>query len=412
ALAPYNTTLDLLVGSNATASATFAVNALTGVVTAGTNNNLTFSPAGTGDTVFTVDGDTNFQITESAAPAVDMAVIDNTGNATVTDGVDSLSVTMIQGESSGTNAAIHANVTGSGTAGETAAGLQVTTAGVATGTLYGITIDAITGSTGDETALNIGTGWDQGLTIADANTNAILLSSTDGDGASGVTFGSATPVYVYRSAAGELTISDSATAGSGNYFQFDTVNGPTYAGTARPSKQLALSPEFGGAVLTTFYGAGTDTNVTGTMTSDAETAITSSANFRTYYQWLRTQSTMHYYTVAVRVALPQDFSGWTTDNAITIEYLTETTNAADNTVSAYIYNETNATQISSDTDNVAGTANTWGTQIVFDDSVLDAGSAQDWDAAAETAIIYIRMGSNSGYHAKVGDIKLNYYARF
>jgi len=284
----------------------------------------------------------------------------------------------------------------------------VTTAGVTAGTLYGISIDAITGSTGAETALNVGTGWDQGLTIADANTNAILLSSTDGDGASGVTFGSATPVYVYRSAAGELTISDNATTGSGNYFQFDTVNGPTYAGTARPIKTITLRPEYAGAVLTTFNGSSADGSVTGTMTSSAET----SGYFRNYYQWFRSQTTQNYYTVAVRATLPQDFSSWSTNtDAIIVNYYT-TDNTSGNALVDVRINVENSGAVDL-TNNTGLTSNgSWTTFAIDESNGIDNTTSVDWDTAGQTAVIYLRMGSQSSNVAQIGDITLKYYAKF
>jgi len=56
-------------------------------------------------------------------------------------------------------------------------------------------------------------------------------------------------------------------------------------------------------------------------------------------------------------------------------------------------------------------ADTW-TTVTIDDSVIDDGAAPDWDAAGETAVIYLRLGSKSDNFARVGDIKLNYLSKW
>jgi len=194
---------------------------------------------------------------------------------------------------------------------------------------------------------------------------------------------------------------------SSNSFTFDPSNGPNYVGTARPTKKITLSPEYPGAVITAYYGAGTDTDLIGSMTSDTDT--TQGTSIRTYYQWERTvDASQHYTTVAVRVTLPQDFSAWATSNALQVSYITEN---ATNTVSdldVRVYNENHATIVASSTDN----ASTSWTTVTIDDSTLDDGSDSEWDAAGETAVIYLRMGSASSNYVRVGDIILNYLAKF
>lgn len=189
--------------------------------------------------------------------------------------------------------------------------------------------------------------------------------------------------------------------GGGNSFDFDIDTGPSYSGTARPTKTVILSPEYPGAVLTDFYGAGTDTSITGTMTSDAET--TPASNIRSYYSWERNASGQHFYTVAVRITLPEDFSAWATSNAVVINYITESATSTDSDVDVRVYLEGNGTVDASSTDNASVT---WATTS-FGSSDLDL-----WNAAGETAVIYLRLGSASNNHARVGDIELTYLAGF
>lgn len=250
-----------------------------------------------------------------------------------------------------------------------------------------VTIDAGTG------AINIGTSnAAHAVTIGNSNTSA-TLALTGGDDWSIGTDG--------------LTVLGAST----NSFTFNPGSGPSYAGTARPTKKITLSPEYPGAVLTAFYGAGTDTNLTGAMTSDAETSATNTLN--TYYQWERTtDATLHYYTVAVRVTLPEDFSAWATSNALQVEFVTDTTGTTANVLDVRVYLESDSTTaVAASTGNASGTADTW-TTVTIDDSTLDDAAAPEWDAAGETAIIYLRMGSASSEHVRVGDVILNYLARF
>ena len=72
-----------------------------------------------------------------------------------------------------------------------------------------------------------------------------------------------------------------------------------------------LSPESCRSAVITASGSATNTD--GFMTSDASP----SANFENYYQWVsEVTGTLNSYTVAVKVTLPKDFSGWIDRNAI------------------------------------------------------------------------------------------------
>jgi hypothetical protein len=311
------------------------------------NKDLTIGGDTSGNVVVRGDSTSNFQVVFTAAPALDMAVISNTGQGTTTNGVDGLVVNFANaGSSFQQNSGINVVVTSGNT----------NTATILDGIVVA-TISAQANAT--ERALVIGTGWDKGIVIM---------------------------------------------SGGG------TNSGLTYEGSGRPTKTITLSPEYSGGVITVFYGAGTDTSTTGNMTSDVET--TEANSLRTYYQWERTQGTLHYNTVAVRVRLPADFDAWATANALVVNFVTDTTGTTSNVFDAYVYLESeDASAVASDTGNAAASADTWET-VSIDDSTLDDGSAPEWDAAGETAIIYLRMGSASGEHVRIGDIQLNYLAKF
>jgi hypothetical protein len=264
------------------------------------------------------------------------------------------------------------------------------------------------GNTDASTALSLSSGGTWSISSGGAIAGVSTLSSS-GDW----TWTATTPTITINS--GEIfTISDggdsfainttdssfSFSDGS-NSFIFDADSGPSYTGTARPTKSITLSPEYPGAVLTAFYGGGTDTSVSGTMISDAET--TPASNIRSYYSWERNASGQHFYTVAVRVTLPEDFSAWTTADAVTVSYITESATDTDSDVDVRIYLEGNGTVDASAT-NLASV--TW-TSTSFGSSDLDL-----WNSSGETAVIYLRLGSQGGNYARVGDIVLNYLASY
>jgi hypothetical protein len=121
---------------------------------------------------------------------------------------------------------------------------------------------------------------------------------------------------------------------------------------------------------------------------------------------------LHYQTVAVKVSLPKDFSTWAAGNAVTVDFATTNTSAANNLLDVYIYRDDSyASPVWFSTGNVSGTGDTW-TTVNFTGAQLDDGSGVDWDTADQTAILFLRMGSQSNNNVKVGAIKINYLSKF
>jgi len=263
--------------------------------------------------------------------------------------------------------------------------------------------------------------------VAKDNGSAVLTIADGGD----VTWAAATPTITLNS--GEvLTIGTSGTdvisfdmtnnyfqvgdASNGLRFDVDTIdsNGNSiFRGTSRPTKTINLSPEYSGAVLTASGSA----TINGSMTSDASPSAALS-NYRTYYEWTSTQTTLQDYTVAVRITLPKDFSAWAASNAIQISYNTELTTNNTSKFDALIYNTDTslsatdqATPVVYSQANVSASVKTWKT-LDIDDSLLDSGATRDLDAAGESAIIYLKMYSKDSNHVQIGDIVLSYLAAF
>jgi len=202
------------------------------------------------------------------------------------------------------------------------------------------------------------------------------------------------------------------TSGSSNYLATDQSTAePSLGGTARHTRKQTYSAEYAGATLTKFYGAGTDTSTTGAMIADVDTTLNGYMN---YYQWDSTQSAVNYYTVAVKVTLPEDFSDWTTSNALTIGYQTESATASNCAVDAYVYLTSNTGSAVVSGSGYASTS--WAT-ISFSKANLDNSSAPDWNATDKSAIIFLRLasktdGSSGSYYARIGDITLNYLSKW
>ncbi len=251
------------------------------------------------------------------------------------------------------------------------------------------------------------------VTLADLSSTQTLTNKTIGS--SGLVFsGASTDITTGTNE--DLVIDPNGTGGlvigsSGNTFTFDPASGPTYAGNARITKKIVISPEYPGGTLTDFYGAGTDTSITGDMTADVEANATDEQ--RTYYQWSSSETGLNYYTVVTRITLPEDFDAWAATNAFQVDFTTESTVNTNNLLDVFIYLSSNTTTevAKDDDDNAAASAEAWET-ITIDDSSLDSGTAPEWDAAGETANIYLRMGSTGSNFVRIGDIVLNYLAKF
>lgn len=198
---------------------------------------------------------------------------------------------------------------------------------------------------------------------------------------------------------------------------FDSQNGgPTYGGLARPTKQIILSPEFSGAVLTASDSAGTG-NHTGNMTSDASASATLGIySFENYYEWKSSQSSLNDYTVAVRVTLPPDFSSWAPGGtAMQVAYNTNLKDALSDKLDVYIYNSDLATSTQIATPVVqrlgliSAADKTW-TSLNL--SASDFAGSSPWNTASQSAVIYLKMYSKNNLYTQVGDIILNYLSRF
>jgi hypothetical protein len=285
----------------------------------------------------------------------------------------------------------------------------------------GITFDNATDTLGAFTAagnidlntsyvlVNIGAGGTDfsgtgGLTLADT------LSVTAGgasiaDGALAVNSDSIT-------SDGALVINATSTVklgdGTTNYFDFSETSGPTYYGTARPTRQVTLSPEYSGALLTGDGGSNT-----GTMTSDfceqgasadipdTNTAVcNTSGDIHNYYNWTTGEASVQDYDIWIRWRVPDNFP---TDgfSAVTdpIKVYGKRTDVTNNAVTVYVY-DTGGTLENTSGTQVAGT--TW------TETSVEATFAGTYTAGQYMTIRIVMAADTGGDLVQAGEISINY----
>ena len=216
---------------------------------------------------------------------------------------------------------------------------------------------------------------------------------------------------------GTVTLSGVLASGGAGMLSID-VGGNIISGTAPVTgagmiKRIVLSPEYSGASLTA-----DDSGTTAVSITSDNTLNSGGIGWKNYYELTSDNSVLQDYTVMIRIALPSDFERWSSGDcpgsecAFSVRYQTGTSSVINNFVSVRINNDddTPGTPLAS----LAASTNTAWSQITFSDVSLDDGSAPDWDAANETAVVRIKMGANNGAGAfsRVGDIVLNYVAKY
>lgn len=271
--------------------------------------------------------------------------------------------------------------------------------------------------------VNAGGGFTTGIDMANLTITNIGAAGTDFSSSGGLTLASTLAVSSggVTVSAGDLAVnSDTITSdgnltinanssvilgASGNTFTFSETSGPTYAGTARPTRQVTLAPEYPGASLT-----GDGTSNTGTMTTDfceqgASTDIpntntgvcNTSGDIHSYYSWTTNQGTAQDYDIWIRWRVPDNFSAWAASNPILVYgKRTDTTN---NAVTVYVYD-------------TAGTLeNTGGTQVAgttWTQTSAEASFGGTYTAGSYMTIRVVMNADTGGDSVQVGEINLNY----
>ena len=182
-------------------------------------------------------------------------------------------------------------------------------------------------------------------------------------------------------------------------------NGTSWASVGGGTTQIVLSPEYPGAIIS----ADGTTNV-GTLTSDREATGSGNLYSLNYYEFSSGQTTLQDYDVYVRWEVPDNWTAWTTSNALTIDYATEDTSSANNKIDIQVTKDSDADTVTS-TANVSPTAGKWQSSILssspisFTAAQLNTGIT--W-AAGDVMIVRLRLYSKDNYFARVGAIKFDW----
>ena len=107
------------------------------------------------------------------------------------------------------------------------------------------------------------------------------------------------------------------------------------------------------------------------------------------------------YDIRLRFTLPSDFSSWS-DNAITLNYVTESTDQNMSKVDLYLFEENSKTVDAKKLDLVSAEPVQWNKTTITADGINQCVKAGD------TCVLIIRGYSSNDHYIRVGDIQLTY----
>ena len=165
--------------------------------------------------------------------------------------------------------------------------------------------------------------------------------------------------------------------------------------------RLVLDPEYAGAVIT---GDGSDNQ--GIFSSGQETVGTN-YNFN-YYQWQSANNSLNDFDTTVNLALPNNFISWQ-DNALTLDFLTQSTDYQDNSIDLEV--SRGGTSISISRLHQAGTAaNQWMSRVTGNQPLIITGEELTslGFQPGDTLTLKIKTASKNNNLVKIGQINLNY----
>jgi hypothetical protein len=288
---------------------------------------------------------------------------------------------------------------------------------ITTNTNGAITIDGGTGTlslgnSNDAKIINIGTGTAADtIHIGDtASADVITIGNSNAGATLALTGGN------------DWSVSNAGFAVLGvtsDSFTFDPGNGPSYTGSARPTKQVTLVPEYPGAVLTP-----DNSDNSGAMTSDfcsedrgvkaaatpTDTNPCDSDNNHeehNYYSWDQSGESAQDYDIWVRWQVPSDFGGFDTlTNAV--QAYGWRVNDTINSVQVSLYD----TAGTADAENIEVATCAGGACPAWTLATVDTTPAETYTPGSY-ATFKIHMTANTSTNTvKVGEIIIKYKAKF
>jgi hypothetical protein len=349
--------------------------------------------------------------------------IDLTGGTTgiVTNGVDGLQISTEFGNgTANTNSGLHVSVTPV----STPSGDE---------TFYGVNIDGITGTAANETAINVGSGWDTAFSATSSSATAFKIVN-----------GSSKSVVTIDASAGSLVLGNAGASGVNGLLVFKNstnsntvsiVSGVTTAGagsgytltlpTGLPGSTQCLASTSTGTLLFTSCGGGgaftvvlspeypstvlepsSSGNNIGTLTSDfcsgtsllsVNTSVCAATDQHHYFSW--TANATNDYDIWTQWQVPNDLSSW--GSTPVSLYGWDTTSTSDY-ATITVYKKGSGTACGTATDSSGG-GSTWHSINIT--SLSGCGTPVAGDVLEIK--VNVKVGVNNDF-TRVGEITLSY----
>lgn len=165
------------------------------------------------------------------------------------------------------------------------------------------------------------------------------------------------------------------------------------------SRKIQLHPEFAGALWTMSLRGGAASGNNGGNKSVNYEVVSNAA--KVFYEFTSSETSLQDYYVLLLLTLPDWFGSWDSENALQIEFRTESNTSINCHVDVYVYKSGSADQVASSEAN----ANVDWSTITIDDSSLGS-----W-AAGDIIEIYLKLETRNDYYARVGKITFNITAK-
>jgi hypothetical protein len=171
-----------------------------------------------------------------------------------------------------------------------------------------------------------------------------------------------------------------------------TNDGQNWIPLGPPKKSVLLSAQYPGSVILD------NPDVKGTMTTNSTDIDNNSMN---YYEWVSSKSDLNTNKIKIRYQIPSDFKQWG-DGGITFKYATKSTNAQENKLDLYVYDQASNVPETISLNHVSSVEEKW-------ESVEVLGLPfNKCSTPGDVCIFVIEMSSSKDYYTRVGDVEIKY----
>jgi hypothetical protein len=124
-------------------------------------------------------------------------------------------------------------------------------------------------------------------------------------------------------------------------------------------------------------------------------------NSMNYYEWVSSKPDLNTNKIKIRYQIPSDFKQWG-DGGITFKYATESTNAQENKLDLYVYDQASNVPETISLNHVSSVEEKW-------ESVEVLGLPfNKCSTSGDVCIFVIEMSSSKDYYTRVGDVEIKY----